>query len=100
MPVHVVKDHTASAGQQAPTPAPSPEKEKAGTSPIFWLVLGVVGGAVAMHFTARKMQEYAGGMYTARARLQSRLGMPITGGVQAVPVASIEEDDEPQGWFG
>ena len=65
--MHVVQDQAAKAGQQ------KPEQPQNTTGSLFWFVLGVGGGAVAMHMIARKMQEYAGGMYSKRAQMQARL---------------------------
>lgn len=73
MPMHVVKEQPAQAGQQS-QPAQA-EQGQQKTSGLFWFIVGGVGGAVAMHLIAKKMQEYAGGVYSKRAQLQARMQM-------------------------
>lgn len=94
--MHVVKDTTAQAGQNGATPDAKPNDGNGG---MFWFVVGAAAGAVAMHITARKMQEYAGGMYTARARLQSRLGTDATMHDAMSARAASVVDEEDDGWF-
>jgi len=95
MPMHVVQDTTAQAGQQPEAQAKA-ENKNAG---LFWFIAGGLAGAVAMHITARKMQEYAGGMYTARARLQSRLNPDATMNDAMRMRAAEEVDAEDDSWF-
>jgi hypothetical protein len=105
--MHVVKEQPAQAGQQPQAPAQA-EQGQQKTSGLFWFIVGGVGDAVAMHLIARKMQEYAGGMYSKRAQLQARMQMmgigqgPTQnpyGGAGGATTVSLD-DDEDGGFFG
>ena len=95
MTMHVVQDPTNPPEQQAQA-GQQPEGNK--NAGIFWFLVGGVAGAVAMHITARKMQEYAGGMYLSRARLQSRLGRPTSMHEAMTEEAAEEEIAEGRWW--
>lgn len=106
MTMHVVKEPKAQAGQDPdtdPTPRKKEDKDKKGPGALFWFILGIGGGAFAMHTLARKMQEYAGGVYAqgARARFAERMAQHNPGAYGAPPQGpvsvNLDDDDDDTG---